>query len=86
MASVVSGKPVDDGVPDIRLSAAHLRQEFEKHYGSLGIPIPDEASDLAGLADSLATILAPLYEDILATYATQNQALNARVRLQHGHA
>jgi multidrug resistance protein MdtO len=86
MASVVSGKPVDDGVPDIRMSAAHLRQEFEKHYGSLGIPIPDEASDLAGLADSLATILAPLYEDILATYATQNQALNARVRLQHGHA
>jgi multidrug resistance protein MdtO len=86
MASVVSGKPVDDGVPDIRMSAAHMRQEFEKHYGSLGIPVPDEASDVVGLADSLATILAPLYEDIRATYAAQSQALDGQIRLQHGHA
>jgi multidrug resistance protein MdtO len=86
LAGVVSGKPVDDGVPDIRMSAAHMRQEFEKYYGSLGVPVSDEASDVAGLADSLATILAPLYEDIRATYAAQKQALNGRVRLQHGHA
>jgi multidrug resistance protein MdtO len=86
MASVVSGKPVGDGVPDIRMSAARLRQEIEEHFSALGVAIPDQASDLAGLADSLATILAPLYEDIQATYAVQNQALEGEVRLQHGHA
>jgi multidrug resistance protein MdtO len=86
MASVVSGKPVGDGVPDIRMSAARLRQEIEEHFSALGVAIPDQASDLAGLADSLATILAPLYEDIRATYAVQNQALEGEVRLQHGHA
>jgi multidrug resistance protein MdtO len=86
MASVVSGKPVGDGVPDIRMSAARLRQEIEEHFSALGVAIPDQASDLAGLADSLATILAPLYEDIQATYAVQNQALEGEVLLQHGHA
>jgi multidrug resistance protein MdtO len=86
MASVVSGKPVGDGVPDIRMSAARLRQEIEEHFSALGVAIPDQASDLAGLADSLATILAPLYEDIRATYAVQNQALEGEVLLQHGHA
>jgi multidrug resistance protein MdtO len=85
MASEVNGKPVE-GVPDIRLSAAHMRQAVEQHYGNLGVPVPDAASDVAGLADSLATILAPLYEDIRATYEAHNQALGAQVRLQHGHA
>jgi multidrug resistance protein MdtO len=85
MASEVSGKPVD-GVPDIRMSAARMRQEVEKYYGNLGFPVPDAASDVVGLADSLATILAPLYEDIRATYAAHNQGLGAQVQLQHGHA
>jgi multidrug resistance protein MdtO len=85
MASEVSGKPVE-GVPDIRLSAAHMRQAVEQHYGNLGVPVPDADSDVAGLADSLATILAPLYEDIRATYAAHNQALSAQVQLRPGHA
>jgi len=85
MASEVSGKPVE-GVPDIRLSAAHMRQAVEQHYAGLGVPVPDAASDVAGLADSLATILAPLYEDIRATYAAHNQALGAQVQLQPGQA
>jgi multidrug resistance protein MdtO len=85
MASEVSGKPVD-GVPDIRLSAVCTRQAFEQYYGNLGVPIPDAASDVLGLADSLATILAPLYEDIRATYAAQKQALGAQVQLQPGQA
>ncbi len=53
---------------------------------ALGVPVPDAASDVVGLADSLATILAPLYEDIRATYAAHNQALGGQVQLQHGHA
>ncbi len=85
MASELKGKPVE-GVPDIRLSAAHMRQAVEQYYGNLGVPVPDADSDVAGLADSLATILAPLYEDIRATYAAQNQALGARVQLRPGHA
>ncbi len=85
MASEVSGKPVE-GVPDIRMSAVRFRQEVEQQYGSLGVPVPDAASDVAGLADSLATILAPLYEDIRATCAARKQALGGQIQLQHGHA
>ena len=85
MASEVSGKPVE-GVPDIRMSAARMRQEVEQYYGSLGVPVPDAASDVVGLADSLATILAPLYEDIRATFAAHNQALGGQIQLQHGQA
>jgi multidrug resistance protein MdtO len=85
MASEVKGKPVE-GVPDIRMSAAHMRRAVEQYYAGLGVPVPDGASDVAGLADSLATILAPLYEDIRATYAAHNQALGAQVQLRSGHA
>jgi multidrug resistance protein MdtO len=85
MASEVKGEPVE-GVPNIRLSAARMRQEVEQYYGGLGVPIPDGASDVTGLADSLATILAPLYEDISATYAVQPQVLNSQVRLAPGQA
>ncbi len=85
MASEVKGKPVE-GVPDIRLSAARMRQAFEQYYGNLGVPMPDAASDVLGLADSLATILAPLYEDIRATCAARNQALSAQLHLQPGEA
>jgi multidrug resistance protein MdtO len=81
----VSGKPVE-GNPDIRLSAARTRQAFEQYYGNLGVPVPDAASDVLGLADSLATILAPLYEDISATCAARKQALGGQIQLQHGHA
>jgi hypothetical protein len=85
MASEVSGKPVED-VPDIRMSAVRTRQVFEQHYGTLGVPVPDAASDVLGLVDSLATILAPLYEDIRATCAARKQALGGQIQLQHGHA
>jgi multidrug resistance protein MdtO len=84
-ASEVSGKPVED-VPDIRMSAVRTRQVFEQHYGTLGVPVPDAASDVLGLVDSLATILAPLYEDIRATCAARKQALGGQIQLQHGHA
>jgi multidrug resistance protein MdtO len=69
MASEVTGKPTD-AVPEIRLSAARLREEIRKYYQNLGIPIAPEASDVADLAENLATILSPLYEDIHATFAS----------------
>jgi hypothetical protein len=39
-----------------------------------------------GLAESLTTILAPLYEDIRDTFAVQNQAIGPHIQLQHGQA
>jgi hypothetical protein len=68
------------------MSAIRMRQAVEQYYGGLGVPVPDAASDVAGLADSLATILAPLYEDIRETYAAHNQALGGQVQLQPGQA
>ena len=69
MADEVSGKPAA-AVPDIRMSAAHFREEIRKYYHDLGAPVPPQASDVMGLAENLASILAPLYEDIHSTTAS----------------
>jgi multidrug resistance protein MdtO len=66
MASEVSGKPVD-AAPDIRLSAARLQQEIQKYYEQRGLQIAPQATDVISLAENLASILAPLYEDIHST-------------------
>ncbi len=65
MASKVSGKPVDT-VPDIRISAARVQQEISRYYQDLGVAVSSQASDVIDLTQSLASILAPLYEDIRA--------------------
>jgi multidrug resistance protein MdtO len=67
MASEVNEKPVDM-VPDLRQSAATVQQEIRKYYHDLGLPVPPQASDVAGLVESLASILSPLYEDIRSTF------------------
>jgi multidrug resistance protein MdtO len=85
MANVVSGKPVGM-VPDIRLSAARMREVASNYYQGLGAPVSDETSDVVGLADSLAMILAPLYDDIRDTYAAQSQATVAQPQLAPGQA
>ncbi len=46
--------------------------------------MPAQASDVMGLAESLATILAPLYEDIRETFVAHNLGSAARVQLQQG--
>jgi multidrug resistance protein MdtO len=85
MSSEVSGKPVA-AVPDIRLSAARVQQEIITYYQGLGVPVAAQASDITGLCESLASILAPLYEDIRETFAAHNQGIGAHVQLQHGEA
>ena len=85
MSSEVSGKPVD-AVPDIRLSAARVQQEIHKYYEALGAPVVAQAADITGLCESLASILAPLYEDIRATFAAHNLGIGAHIQLQHGEA
>ena len=59
---------------------------ISNYYQGRGVPVSSGASDVVGLADSLATILAPLYEDIRDTYAAQHQALGGQVQLQPGQA
>jgi multidrug resistance protein MdtO len=85
MANEVSGKPVD-AVPDIRASATQVQQEISNYYQQLGVAVPAQATDVVGLIESLATILAPLYEDIRETFAAHNQDIGEHIQLQHGQA
>ena len=45
-----------------------------------------EASDVLGLAESLATIIAPLYEDIRDTFAAYQHAAGGHAQLAPGQA
>lgn len=85
MASQVSGKPVD-AVPDISTSAARMQEAIRKYYQDVGVPVPAQVSDVLGLAESLATILAPLYEDIRHTFATHGYAAGAEPEFAPGQA
>jgi hypothetical protein len=73
-------------VPDIHLSATRMREAISNYYQGRGVPVANEANDVMGLADSLATILAPLYEDIRDTFATQHQGAGGQVQQQPGQA
>jgi multidrug resistance protein MdtO len=79
MASEVSEKPVDV-VPDIRLSAERVQREVRKHYHDLGMQVSPQASDLADLTESLASVLSPLYEDIHSTFADASRTAQAQPR------
>jgi multidrug resistance protein MdtO len=72
MANIVACKPAGV-VPDVRLSAAHMRESFKTYYDGIGEPVSAEGSDLVDLADSLAAIAGPLYDDIRDTYAAQSR-------------
>ncbi len=69
MATEVSGKPID-AVPEIRLSAAKLQQKIRKYYDERGQEISPQASDVISLAENIASILSPLWEDIHSTFAS----------------
>jgi multidrug resistance protein MdtO len=74
MANQVSGKPTA-AVPDIQASATRLQEEIRKYYRDAGMPIAPQASDVMELAQSLTSILAPLYEDIHSTFAAGPNAV-----------
>jgi multidrug resistance protein MdtO len=71
LANEVSGKPIA-AVPDIQSSAARLQQEIRKYYQGLDRTVSTEGTDMMGLTETLASILAPLYEDIHATFASSS--------------
>jgi len=73
IASEVSEKPAP-AAPDIRMSAARLQQEIRK-YEERGLQISPQASDVISLAESLASILAPLYEDIHSTFVSSHKEI-----------
>jgi multidrug resistance protein MdtO len=85
MANEASGKPVA-GVPDITISAAQFQEAIRKYYQDAGTPVPTQASDVLGLAESLATIIGPLYEDIRDTFAAHNYGIGNHTQLAHGQA
>jgi len=85
MASEVSEKPVQ-AVPDIRLSAGNFQRAVGRYYQDLGMPVTPQASDLAGLTESLASVLAPLYADIHATFAEPSRTSQAQPGVLHDAA
>jgi multidrug resistance protein MdtO len=85
MAGEVKGKPVA-AVPDMRVSAARLKEAIQKYYQDAGTPVAPQASDVLGLAESLATIIAPLYEDIRDTFAAYPQKTGGHAQLAPGQA
>jgi multidrug resistance protein MdtO len=83
MASEVSGKPVD-AVPDIRLSAARVQEKISKYYEKHGLEIDPQASDVISLTESLASILAPLYEEIHSTFAHSQDNVTGLLQSRRG--
>jgi multidrug resistance protein MdtO len=74
MAAEVSGE-MTGPVPDLRASADRLQQELRNCYAARGIPLPTQASDVITLSQTLASIMAPLYEDIHASLTNQDEAI-----------
>jgi hypothetical protein len=73
-------------VPNISTSAAQFQEAIRKYYQDAGTPVPTQASDVLGLAESLAGIIAPLYEDIRDTFAAHNYGTGTHTQLVHGQA
>jgi multidrug resistance protein MdtO len=74
MANEINGKTLEEA-PDIRHSAANLHQQVRKYYEEHNLPVSVQGSDVITLSENLASILAPLYADIHATFAGPLQTL-----------
>ena len=72
MADEVSGQAVLPA-PDILASAANLHRAINKWYEDHDQPMSALASDAIHLTDSIASILAPLHEDIHLTFVAARE-------------
>jgi hypothetical protein len=63
-----------------------LQEAISQYYQDIGAPVPAQVSDVLGLAESLATIVGPLYEDIRDTFAAHNYGTGTHAHLAHGQA
>jgi multidrug resistance protein MdtO len=68
LANEVVGKPVMN-VPNIQTSTRHLQQTITDYYQGLGTPVSPESLDVMELAESLSSVIAPLYADMQATFS-----------------
>lgn len=84
MSDEVSGK-IPPATPDIQGSAAKLREVIRQQYAP-GIAVPPSLADMITLTQNLASIVAPLYADIHATFASGQQAEAHRPQLRPGEA
>jgi multidrug resistance protein MdtO len=73
MADLVAGKG-SVAAPDIQASALRLQEAIQHHYQASGTPIPLPLVDMMTLTQNLASIAAPLYQDIHATYINPHLA------------
>jgi multidrug resistance protein MdtO len=85
IACEVGDKPVNTA-PDIRLSAAKVRQAISEYYHDLDMPISPQASDIVDLVESLASVLSPLYEDIHATITGASRTARTQTQLMQNAA
>jgi multidrug resistance protein MdtO len=83
MANLVREKPVES-VPDIRLSAARIKQVIHDYHQDANLQMTDRASDFVNLYDSLASILSPLYQDIYTTFTGTPQTTGDKNGLPEG--
>ena len=70
--------------PDIEESAARLRERIQSHYATVGLPIPPPLADMITLTQNLASILAPLYLDIHATFTNPKLAVIHHPQIELG--
>jgi len=73
MSDEVSGK-IASPAPDVQESATRLRKEIETHYAAAGVAVPSSLVDMITITQNLASIAAPLYEDIHGTFANPEAA------------
>jgi multidrug resistance protein MdtO len=79
LANEVNGKP-SDPTPDPQIAARRLEQEVRKHYSTVGGQLSSRGADIVSLAESMASTLAPLYQDIYATFADSRRAIDGQPR------
>lgn len=85
LADEVSGKPAVP-IPDIRASAEKLRQNILEHYQRLNAPLSTDGTDVIALAESISSVLWPLYEDMHIAFAADRDATIGVSGLLHGSA
>jgi multidrug resistance protein MdtO len=78
MADYIACKPPRTA-PDLLQSATTLREKIDQHYS--GSSVPPALYDMITLTQNLASVVAPLYRDVEATFANPQQA-----RMHHPHA
>jgi multidrug resistance protein MdtO len=74
MSDDVAGR-VANRAPDVQQSAEMLRRAIRDHYERSAVPVPLPIADMITLSQNLASIVAPLYAHIHATFTNPRHAM-----------